>query len=397
MAQQKPDPKITRLPPIESRLPERSARRARMRRRHWGLLAGLFVMVGLPVLVVAGYLTQVARPQYASETGFVIRQEEAGSASQMLGGLSQMLGQSVSGNSDLLFEFLQSQEIVQLVQGEIDLVAHYSAGWPDDPLFSIPPDVLIEDLAAFWKRMVRLTYDRATGVITLQVRARDPQTARAITAAMVQHSENVINDLNATARRDSMANAQADLDEAVAQLRAAREAMLAFQARTMILDPIADIKGRMGVLDNLQQQLAQAFVDFDLLTQTAAETDPRVRQLDRRILAIEERIAQERTSFSAQNVTVDNTDYPTLLAEYEGLRADMDFAAETYRAALAAHGLARTRAARQQLYLATFLRPTLPQQALYPQTGLLIALTGFFAFMLWAVLALVYYSLRDRG
>ncbi len=397
MAQQKNDPKVTHLPPVEARLPERAAMKARIRRRHWGLVFGLFLIVGLPVLVVALYLTQIARPQYASETGFVIRQDEAGSASQMLGGLSAMLGQNVSGNSDLLFEFLQSQEIVALVQGEIDLRAHYADGWPEDPLFTLPPDALIEDLVAFWQRMVRLTYDRSTGVITVQVRARDAQTAQAIATAILRHSENVINDLNATARRDSMANAQADLEDAVATLRRAREALLAFQARTKIVDPMADMQGRMGILGNLQAQLAEAFVDYDLLSQTAAESDPRLRHLDRRITAIEDRIAQERSSFSAQNVTVDNTDYPTLLAEYESLRADVDFAAETYRAALAALAHARTRAARQQLYLATFLRPTLPQQALYPQTGLLIALTGFFAFMVWSVLALVYYSLRDRG
>ncbi|TVS00463.1 MAG: sugar transporter [Rhodobacteraceae bacterium] len=397
MAQQKNDLKVTHLPPVEARLPERAAMKARMRRRHWRLVFGLFLIVGLPVLVVALYLTQIARPQYASETGFVIRQEEAGSASQMLGGLSAMLGQNVSGNSDLLFEFLQSQEIVALVQGEIDLRAHYADGWPEDPLFTLPPDALIEDLVTFWQRMVRLTYDRSTGVITVQVRARDAQTAQAIAAAILRHSENVINDLNATARRDSMANAQADLEDAVATLRRAREALLAFQARTKIVDPMADMQGRMGILGNLQAQLAEAFVDYDLLSQTAAESDPRLRHLDRRITAIEDRIAHERSSFSAQNVTVDNTDYPTLLAEYESLRADVDFAAETYRAALAALAHARTRAARQQLYLATFLRPTLPQRALYPQAGLLTALTGFFAFMVWSVLALVYYSLRDRG
>lgn len=397
MVQQKPDPKITHLPPVEPRLPERIARRARMRRRHWGLAVGLLAVVGLPVLVVATYLGLIAKPQYASEAGFVIRQEESGAASQMLGGLSMMLGQNLSGHSDLLFEFLQSQEIVALVQEELDLVAHYSADWPSDPVFSIAPDALIEDLAKFWRRMVRLTYDRSSGVITVQVRAHDPNIAQAITKAILRHSENVINDLNATARRDSMSHAQTDLDEAVQMLRSAREALLSYQARTQIVDPLADIQGRMGILGNLQNQLAEAFVDYDLLIQTAAESDPRVRHLERRIAAIKDRIAQERNNFSGQDVTVDNTNYPTLLAEYEALRADVDFAAESYRAALAALAIARTRAARQQLYLATFLRPTLPQQALYPRTGLLVALTAFFALMAWSVLALVYYSLRDRG
>ena len=397
MAQQQTDKKITHLPPIEVRVSDRVSSRARPRMRHWGGLFGLLIVVVVPVLVVAGYLLHFAKPQYASEAGFVVRQAETGSASQMLGGLSQMLGQNSAGHSDLLFEFIQSPDIVQRIQDRFDLVAHYSADWPEDPVFSIPPDVLIEDLVAFWHRMVRITYDKSSGVIRVQVRARDPVAARAITTEIVHQSEAMINTLNAKAREDSMTNAEADLLSAAAGLRQAREALLVFQARTQILDPIADIQGRMGVMANLQEQLAQSIVDFDFLTQTAAVNDPRLRKTEQRIAAIEDRIVQERQNFASRNVTGENTDYPTLLSQYEAMRVDVEFAAEAYRAALAALGVARTQAARQQLYLAIFVQPTLAQQALYPKVAQLIALTAFFALMLWSVLALVYYSLRDRG
>ncbi len=360
-------------------------------------MLSLLVVVALPVLVSTLYLWAFARPQFASNTGFVIRQEETGSASQVLGGLTQVLGMQGGGNSDLLFEFIQSQDIVQRVQREIDLVGHYARTWPRDPVFSIWPAATIEDLSAFWKRMVRITYDKSSGVIMVEVRARDPDFARTVARQVVAQSEAMINTLNAAARRDSMANAQADLDAALVQLREAREALVAFQARTQILDPQADIQGRMGVLGNLQQQLAQALVDYDLLIQTAEGNDPRLRQLERRIAVIEDRITQERRSFAAQDVTVDNTDYPTLLAQYEGLRVDVQFAEENYRAALTALIAARTNAERQQLYLATFIEPTLAERAEYPRRALLVGLTGFFALMLWSVLALVYYSLRDRG
>ncbi len=49
------------------------------------------------------------------------------------------------------------------------------------------------------------------------------------------------------------------------------------------------------------------------------------------------------------------------------------------------------------MYLANFIQPTLAQRAQYPQSTLIISLTFFFALMFWAVMALVYYSLRDRG
>jgi len=370
---------------------------ARFRWRHRNLALSLIMVVLMPVLISATYLSVLAEDQYASTTGFTIRQAETESASALLGGLSQVFGGSGGGNADLLFEFLQSQEIVERIDGQIDLRAHYSANWPRDPIFSIWPDATIEDLLSFWRRMVRVTYNQSSGLIVIQVRARDAVAAREIAQAIVAESEVMINMLNETARRDSMANAEADLVEAVDRLRGAREEMVTFRARTQILDPMADIQGRMGVLNNLQQQLAEALVDYDLLLQTAESGDPRVRQATRQIEVIRNRIAEERRSFAAHDVTVEDTDYPQLLAQYEGLRVNQEFAEQSYGAALMAFDAARSNAERKQLYLASFIRPTLAQRAEYPQRLMLIGLTALFAVMLWAIGALIYYSLRDRG
>lgn len=372
------------------------ARKSTLRKRHHGLVLSLLLVVAAPVFLSAFYLGSLAKDQYASTVGFTIRQEETGSASQLLGGLSQLVGGN-TGNSDLLFEFIQSQMIVEEVNAQIDLIKHYSSTWPRDPVFSIWPSATIEDLHWFWRRMVRITHDRSSGLIMIEARARDAPTAQAIAEQIVARSENMINLLNETARRDSMANAERDLADALERLRAAREAIADFRARTQIIDPTADIQGRMGVLNNLQQQLAQALVDYDLFLQTADATDPRVRTAERRIGVIRERIVQERRSFAEQDVTVDETDYPRLLTQFESLQVDQEFAQENYRAALTALEAARSNAERQQIYLATFVRPTLAERAGYPQRLLLVALTAFFAFMVWAVLALVYYSLRDRG
>lgn len=355
------------------------------------------LLILAPLAATAIYLLVFAEDQYASTTGFTIRQEETGSASEFLGGLTQFVGSGSAGNADVLFEFIQSQGIVERVNERFDLVEHYSNGWMRDPVFSIWPQATIEDLLWFWKRMVRITYDKASGLIMVQVRARDPQSAQEIASIIVSESEVMINTLNDAARRDSMRNAESDLAAAVERLRAAREAMAEFRARTQIVDPQADMQGRMGVLNNLQQQLAQALVDHDLLLQTTESGDPRMRQAQRRIEVIQDRIAEERRNFASQDVTVDDTDYPRLLAQYESLRVDQEFAEQTYRAALTAFDAARSNAARQSLYLAAYIRPTLAQRAEYPQRFLLIALTAAFLAMIWGILALVYYSLRDRG
>ena len=371
---------------------------ARMQPRHRGLVLTLLLVVALPLLLTAAYLWVLAQDQYASKVGFTVRQEETASAGAVAGGLAQMLGvgSSSGSNARVLYEYIQSQDLVARVDGDVGLVAHYARNWPHDPLFSLWPDATIEDLTRFWSRMVRISYDEGSGLIEVEVRAHDPAFARSVATQLVAESQAMINQLNDTARRDAMAWAQQDLDQSVARLRAAREALTSFRATTQIVDPAADIQGRMGILTSLQEQLAQALVDLDLLT-GIDEGDPRRRQLQRRIEVIRERIAQERQSFAAQDVTISETDYPTLIARYESLLVDQEVAEATYRAAQAALDAARSRAERQTLYLATYIRPTLAQKSEYPDRPVLLGLVGFFLLMLWSVLALVYYSLRDRG
>lgn len=370
---------------------------ARLRRRHLGVMAGFAVVVLIPFLLTVSYLYLIARDQYASTAGFTIRTEETGSASTLMGGLGSLLGTPTSGNASVLNAFMQSQDIVQRVHNRLNLTAHYTRDWPSDPLFTLWPDATIEDLVWFWKRMVLVNYDASTGLMEIQVRARTPEMAQSIASAIIDESEEMINALNAQARRDTMANAQRDLDAALERLRAAREALTTFRARTQIVDPQADIQGRMGVINNLQQQLAQALVDHDLLLTVTNETDPRVRQAQRRIEVINDRITEERRNFATRDVTVFDTEYPRLISQFESLRVDQEFAEQTYRAALTAMDAARSNADRQNLYLATYVQPSLAQRSEYPERLLQSFLTLAFLMMIWAALALIYYSLRDRG
>ncbi len=385
-------PAATDTPPIRPTAPP-----ARRKRRHVGLVLSLLLVIGVPVLLTTAYLMVFAQPQYASKVGFTIRQEETGSASDLLGGLGSMLGASAQSHADLLFEFVQSQEIIENISEDFDLAGHYGQTWPQDPVFSIWPGATIEDMLWFWGRMVRVSYDKASGLLQIEVRARDPQTAQFLAQRIVAESEEMINRLNRAARLDATRNAEADLESSLERLRAARQALAEFRARTQIVDPQADIAGRMGVLGNLQEQLATALVDYDLVSQTADENDPRLRQLQRRIDVVRNRIREERESFTQQDITVDDTDYPQLISQFESLQVDQTFAEATYQAALTAFDSARSNASRQHMYLANFIQPTLAQRALYPQSALIIALTFFFSLMFWAVMALVYYSLRDRG
>ena len=365
--------------------------------RHRRMRTSFVIFVVLPLIAVTVYLFAFAKDQYASNTGFTVRREEGAAAAELVGGISAFIGGGGSSNTDVLYAYIHSQQLVERVQDQVDLRTLYSETWATDPVYSLWPDASIEDLVWFWGRVVIVSYDKNSGLMDVQVRAHTAEMAQRIAQIVVRESESMINALNAQARRDSMANAEQDLEDALARLRTAREDLASFRARTQIVDPQADIEGRMGVINGLQQQLAQALVDYDLLLQSTAETDPRVRQADRRIEVIRQRISEERRNFATQDVTVFDTDYPRLIAQFESLTVNQHFAETTYTAALAALDAARSNAQRQSLYLATYLQPTLAQSAEYPQRYLLTFMAALFLVLGWGSGALIYYSLRDRG
>lgn len=383
-------------PPVVTVMP--IASQAGMKRRHWGLLFSFFLMVLVPLMAVIFYLWTIAEDQYASTTGFTVRQEEGGSASDLLGGLAQFAGAGTQSDSDILYEFIQSQRLVEAVETRVGLRAHYSAYWPKDWAFALWPDATLEDLVWYWQRIVRISYDQSSGLIEVQVLAFDPDVAQQIGREIVRESQDMINALNVQAREDAMRYAREDLETAVERLKAAREALTQFRTRTKIVDPAADIQSRLGVMSNLQQQLAEALIEYDLLLESLSPNDPRVGKAANKIDVIRDRIAAERQNFTSDSTEMGavGEDYPTLIAEFESLSVDREVAEQTYRAALTALDVARANAARQSRYLATYIPPTRSQTSEYPQRFILTGLAALFLTLTWSILALVYYSIRDR-
>jgi capsular polysaccharide transport system permease protein len=153
----------------------------------------------------------------------------------------------------------------------------------------------------------------------------------------------------------------------------------------------------MGLLNSLEAQLAEAIIEMNLLRETTRAADPRIEQSERRIAVIEQLIEKERGKFGVgAGAKTGAQDYSTLVGEYERLVVDREFAEKAYVSALSTFDAAQAEARRQSRYLAAYTRPTLAERSLYPQRGLLTLLVAVFAFLTWAIVVLVYYSVRDR-
>jgi capsular polysaccharide transport system permease protein len=85
-----------------------------------------------------------------------------------------------------------------------------------------------------------------------------------------------------------------------------------------------------------------------------------------------------------------------LMGSYDAIESERRFAEYAYQHALAALDQARLNADRQQVYLAPFVTPALPQQALYPERLKAIGTVALVAFALWAIGGLILQSVRDH-
>ncbi|MGV6849301.1 MAG: capsule biosynthesis protein, partial [Marinibacterium sp.] len=338
-----------------------------------------------------------ATDQYASYVGFSVRTEEQGSSIEGLFGIAGISGSS-SSDTDILYEFLQSQQLVAAVDAALDLRTIWSRPGTDaDPVFSYDPSGTIEDLTDHWAKKVKIYYDSNSGLIDLRVLAFDPLEAQAIAQEIYDEASAMINRLSAIAREDAISYTRDELDQAKAELRAARLDIQAFRNRTQIIDPAVQGQTQSGLIGALESELANAQIDLQLLRDTARAADPRITQTERRIEAIRRQIASERSELGlAVEEDAGDSTVADLVGQYETLAVDLQFAEEAYTAARAAYDAARNEARRQSRYLAAHVPPTLAEKSQYPDRASIMALVTTFLFLSWAFLVLVVYALRDR-
>lgn len=370
------------------------APRAEMKPRHFGVLFSFLIFVILPSAGVMWYLQERAADQFASFVGFSVHSEDTSAVTDVLGG-SIDLGGGGSKDTDILYEFIQSQQLVASVDAKLDLHALYSKP-KNDPVFTFEQDGTIEDLRDYWSRMVQIYYDTDTQLIELRVQAFTSEDAYNIAQEIFTQSSEMINQLSAIAREDTIRYAREELTKAQAQLKAARQALTQFRNVTKIVDPTADVQGQMGLLNTLQQQLAAALIEQDLLVDIARANDPRLEQAARKIVVIRKRINEERETFGISSEGGNSAEFNALLSQFEALTVEREFAEKAWLAARSAYDGAIIEANRQSRYLASYVGPTRAERAEYPERIMFWLLTTLALFLAWAILTLIGYSIKDR-
>lgn len=363
-------------------------------RRHRKILSpALFVMlVLLPIAAIAGYLYYIATDQYSSEAAFSIRSEQGGGVSQgILGIVTSIGGTGSAQDTDLLYDYIRSQAIVEEVDKKLDLHKIW-AQRGEDRLLSLPADAPIEEMVRYWKRMVTVSNESRNGTLRIEVRAFTPEDAQRILMEILSASSHLINQLSTEAREDTLRLSSELVTETRDQLQDIRLKLTDFRRTNQIVTPELEAQTRSGLIATLQGRIADAQVERDSILAYANPNDPRIQNIDNRIASLRSQLEQERDSLlqSGKESAVD------VFGVYEGLLVDQELMNTAYGQALAAQAMAHTEARRQARYVAVHIPPSLAQTPLYPRRLRLVLVSALLLTLLWSIATLFYQNARDR-
>ena len=374
--------------------PMHPAGAAKVRHRHVRIFLSFLVFVILPLIITVWYLVGRAVDQYSTTVVFTVRQvENTATAIDIIGGMTT-IGQNASSETDIVFKYIQSKQLIAAIDEMVDLKSKFSRYAETDPFFSFDSSGTIEDLVEYWPNMVSIYHDTNTGLLELQVKAFSADDAFVVAEEIVSKSASMINKLNSKALIDTTKYARQELDESIDKLKQARQAISTFRTENKVVNPTDDLQGQMGILTTLQQRMADSLIELDLLNTITKTSDPRIEQAKRKIEVIDARIEEERAKLSSGRS--ENGTLSSVFGEFEALKVDLEFSESVYISSLAAYDASLAEARRQKTYLAAFIEPTIAERSEYPKRLTLLNLTSLFVMLVWLVGVLVVYSIRDR-
>ncbi len=399
----KPPPELTAKAGGAAAAPSVVKSRARPQklRRQWLKLSALAV-VGLPTLLAAIYYALIAAPQYAVEVRFAVRggsNVSAPSAGSEL--ISSLAGFGNSGSTltdaFIVMDFIKSRAIIEKMQPMVDIRAVYSHPSADF-LMRLNAKNEIEEVVEYWRNMIEVNLDTISQIITIKVRAFTRDDSARVAEGVLAFSEDLINSLSERARLDALKFSEQEVRRTEDRLRVNRSLVRQFRDQQQEIDPLKKAESQLSLLARLDSDLSAARARMSTLRRYMQANAPSVTFLETQIRALEQQVEQERSKLGkGSDLPTGSITLSSQVAAYEELLVEREFAEKAYVSALSTLEKARVDAAQQQRYLATFVRPSLPQDALYPKRILNTLMVLGISALLWAMAVLIVYAIRDHA
>lgn len=335
----------------------------RRRRKLALLLVRLAFFIALPTLLAGYYFYKIATPMYATESSFLIIQNEGSGGAGPLGGL---LPTQFATSTDAIAVqgYLQSKDAMLRLDADLGFKSHFKEA-DVDPIQRLSENATNEEAYKLYKKNMKIGYDPTEGMIRMEVVAADPQLSAQFNRRLIVYAQERVNNLSQQKRDDTMKDAIGAHDKAQTTRRDSQAALIKLQVENGI-DPEAVIASLRGTITSYETLMIEKELELAALQDNNRPNRAKVegvqgdiRRLNQQLIKLNDRMSKSedgKMSLAQQAVALQ-------LAQADLANADLNLQV--------ANGVleqARTEAGRQVRYLTIAVDPVASEEASYPRS-----------------------------
>jgi capsular polysaccharide transport system permease protein len=357
-------------------------------------LATFVACVLVPAFAALIYYAFIASNQYSAEARFAVRalQADYGDSEKEQSGVNFSF--TLSGqDAFIVTSYIRSRAIIDDLGAKLDLREIFRRPEADFGA-RLKSDASVDELTEYWNSMVSTYIDGPSGIVTLQVRAFRRDDALALSKAVMELSEGLVNRISDRARHDSMEMSEREVRRTYAATQAALSELNRFRDSAGIIDPAQAATDIGKLLTPLMAEKIRLESELSVASRDLDDTAPTVHALKSRLETTERQIADLKgklTRSDGAGQTVANS-----IVKYEELELARMAAEKLYTLAQADLDRARQRADRQTIYLTVFVPPSLPEESHYPRRAAFPILIFLGLAIVWAIVAMIFASVEDH-
>jgi len=357
-------------------------RTTKLWRRSWVWL------VLLPLLICGCYFGLIASDRYVGGAKVIIKQ--ADSNAQVDFGIALLGAGMSSGSQDaqLVRQYILSLDMLHQVDELLSLRDHYQ-NKDVDILSRLWEWQSQEDFLNYYRKHITVDYDEVSGVLGIRAQAFTPEFAQQIVKAVLQFSEQYINQIGHQLATEQVNFVKNELDRAAEHLRKSKQQILEFQEKYQLFSPEQESGAKLTMVNELEAALTRNKAELNNLRSYMNDSAADIVALKAKIGSLEHQLLIERQKLVGDK----SNNFSEVNARHADLLLDLGFATDLYKGSLMSLEQARIEAYRKLKYLVVVDSPSLAEKAVFPRrmyniVSVLVVLLLFYGAMkiTWATI-----------
>lgn len=389
-------PKKPAPPEVEKHFDFREVEPAGLRLRHMVLIAAFVVIVVIPTCISA-WLSWHFAGSLRQVTASVTVQEQSlgmlGSTSASATVRSAFTG-SGAEETAIVRQLVNSEDFYRAIREQIDL----SEIWPADRVVPyLPPrypaDGAVEKGHVYWGNMVSVNLGSRDHIIRITVTAFDQASAERLLQAIRVEAERRLNLTRTATLSAARTEAERRLEELRIDNAADREALKEFRLKNRAIDPQLLVGLNTEFKNFIRSMLVDEEITIALAEASVGQSQGLTRRPEDRIAAIRAYIDDPETS---RGMISTPREIAQLIEEYQPLITDAEISGMALRLAELSIIHYNRELESNKVFLTSVTGGTSATIRSFPEFGPTLIVVMIGTFIIWCMVLLTFYAIRDR-